>query len=108
MAVKPTRADRTRPRTPMWPQQLRRPRRWSRLLVAGIALMLLAALGPRAVADEPDVIDGLSSPIDSAVDPAADPPPPVAAAGDGGGDEHGGPVADATTGGWTLTVVLTA
>ncbi|HKE99676.1 MAG TPA: hypothetical protein VKG45_12165 [Actinomycetes bacterium] len=73
-----------------------------------MALMLLAALGPRAVADEPDVIDGLSSPIDSAVDPAADPPPPVAAAGDGGGDEHGGPVADATTGGWTLTVVLTA
>src|SRR4029450_4339240 len=71
MAVMPARADRTRSTstTRARPLPPRRPRRWGRLLVLGLTLVLVATLGTRALADTDDghSLDSLST-LDSSGD----------------------------------------
>jgi len=68
-------------------QRPRRPRRWGRLLVAGLVVVLVAALVPQALAD-PD--DGMAFDDLFQVDPSIGQAPPVAAADAGGQSQDGG------------------
>jgi len=90
-----TAAGSVRPRRP----RRRRPQWPVRQLVASAALVLVAALGPRALADDPDGGDVLVSSLEARADSSAEQPPAVAA-DDGGGD--GPTLADVPEQGWRL------
>src|SRR5262245_6830111 len=82
--------------TPALQQQPRRPRRWARLLVAGMTLVVVASLAPRAHADGGDDMP-LDFQFESPAELAGDLSLPDAAVDPGGGD-HADGGGDATAG----------
>jgi hypothetical protein len=103
MAAMPPAAGRTCQATPTTrarPQQSRCPRRWGRLLVLGMILVLVAALVPRALADTDDGGDlSLQPQSETEQLPPAQPPADVALNADsnGGGGDDSAATVDAAT-----------
>src|SRR4029453_6066459 len=102
MAAPPPSAGRASP-TPA-PQvrrpQLPHPRRPGRVLVTGMAVVLLAALGPPARAEDPTSLD--SVPTVQPPPDAATQPPTGLADSDLRGESDPAPDEPAAAGGWTL------
>jgi hypothetical protein len=97
MAATPPSANRTRQAThTRWVrrQPPRRSRPEARLLAAGVTLVLVAALGPRALADDTDILVSIAPPVE--------PLPPAAPADDAGADGNGDTAAVTPKQEWTL------